>query len=161
MVKYRVLSAEELKILEQDFVQFLVTNSILANDWETLKEEEPDKANELIDIFSDIVMEKALSKIEYLRKNDPTSIICVRFIADRIQINGLVADPNADIDFTDSNAIQLAITNPPKGLKVVSDEQQFVKSRNEDVFAFMQQGFQMDDGKFFQALALSQKQRLN
>lgn len=161
MLKYRRLTHNELQILEQDFIQFLVTNGVMANDWELLKIEEPKKANELIDIFSDIVMEKALSKIEFLRKNDKTSIICIRFQADSMKIHGLVADERSDIDFTDNNAIQKAVINPPKGLKVISDEQPYIKERNVDVYTFMQQGFQLDDGKFFQVLALSQKQSLN
>lgn len=161
MLKYRRLTNEELNILEEDFVQFLVTNSVMATDWELLKMEEPEKANDLIDIFSDIVMEKALSRIEYLRKNDRTSIICIRFLGETIEIHGLIADEGANIDFTDNEAIKNAILSPPKGLKVISDQQNYVKSRNEDVFAFMQQGFQLDNGKFFHVLALSQKQTLN
>ncbi len=161
MVKYRRLNDEELKILEQDFVQFLVANGIMANDWELLKVEETEKANELIDIFSDIVMEKALSKIEFLRKNEVASIICVQFLTNAIKVHGLVAEPDSGIDFTNDVAMRTAVLNPPKGLKVISDEQPFVKTRNEDIFDFMQQGFELDSGKFFQALALSQKQSLN
>jgi hypothetical protein len=51
MSKYRTLKRDELKILEKDFVQFLVTNGIMANDWELLKIEEPEKAEGLIEMF--------------------------------------------------------------------------------------------------------------
>ena len=66
MVKYRRLSNEEIIALKDDFVKFLSAQSISAPDWEKLKQTKIDRVDELIDFFSDIVMEKVLSKIEYL-----------------------------------------------------------------------------------------------
>lgn len=161
MPKYRILNREELNILEKDFVQFLVTNGITANDWELLKVEEPEKADAMIGVFSDIVFEKALSKIEFLTKTEATAIICIQFLNDRFKMRGLLADADSGVDFTVKEAIQKAILNPPKGLKVVGDEKPFEKDKHQDIFAFMQQGFEIDNGKFFHALELSQKQTLN
>ena len=161
MPKYRTLNRDELNILEQDFVQFLVTNGITANDWELLKIEEPEKAEQMVGLFSDIVFEKALSKINYLTKTETTAIICIQFSNDGFKMRGLLADADSGIDFTKKEAIKNAIVNPPKCLKVVADEKPFEKDKHQDIFAFMQQGFDIDNGKFFHALELSQKQTLN
>jgi hypothetical protein len=161
MPKYRILKRDELQILEQDFVQFLVTNGIMANDWELLKIEEPEKAEGLIEMFSDIVFEKALSKIEFLSKTEATAVICIQFLQESYKIRGLIADENSAIDFTQKEAIQNAILNPPKGLKIVGHEKPYELTKNQDIFTFMQQGFEIDNGKFYHVLELSQKHTLN
>jgi hypothetical protein len=111
--------------------------------------------------FSDIVFEKALSKIEFLIKTETTAVICIQFLSDSFKIRGLLADDDSGIDFTKKEAIQDAVLNPPKGLKIVGKEKPYEQTKNQDIFAFMQQGFEMDNGKFFHVLELSQKHTLN
>jgi len=65
-MKYRALHKEELEGVKEEFVKFLAANSVTADDWEKLKKEENDKAEKLIDIFSDIFWDKALTKINVL-----------------------------------------------------------------------------------------------
>ena len=48
MAKYRLLSSDELKALEKEFVEYLVVNGITADEWERLKKEENDKAKDPI-----------------------------------------------------------------------------------------------------------------
>ena len=161
MAKYRLLNKAELESLQKEFVQFLASNSITGNDWELLKVEEPVKAERMIGFFSDIVFEKVLAKIEFVRKTDPTSIVCFRFEAEIIKMYGLVTDGDSEIDFTNKEDVSKAILNPPKGLKVISQEKGYDKSRAEDIFTMIKSGCEVDDGKFYHTLALSQKQSLN
>ncbi|MEL7221363.1 MAG: DUF6495 family protein, partial [Bacteroidota bacterium] len=65
-MKFRRLTLEELNELEQDFVQFLVANTVTGPDWERIKTEQPDKAESLIELFSDIVFEKIIKGVRYL-----------------------------------------------------------------------------------------------
>ncbi len=74
-MKYRRLSTDELQELEKEFVHFLVSNGIAADDWVKLKEEENDKAEALIDTFSDVVMEKVLGKVDFLEKREKSSVL--------------------------------------------------------------------------------------
>ena len=60
-MKFRRLTNEELQELEKEFVQFLVSNTVTADDWEKIKEDNPERAEGLIEIFSDIVFEKVIS----------------------------------------------------------------------------------------------------
>ena len=66
MLKFRRLSKEELEALEDEFVKFLSAQSISAPDWQQIKSENPEKQDVLIDMFSNIVMERVLSNIDYL-----------------------------------------------------------------------------------------------
>lgn len=73
MAKYRLLTIEELKELENEFVEFLVLVGITADDWVKIKCEKPDKADSMITLFSDVVFEKIMRKTQFperRRSND-------------------------------------------------------------------------------------------
>ena len=69
-MKYRILSAEELVPLKDDFIKFLSANTITGEDWAKIKTEKPEEAEKIIGIFSDIVWERALKKIKCLEHRD-------------------------------------------------------------------------------------------
>lgn len=66
-MRYHRLGKEELEELQQEMVHFLAAQSITAHEWETIKTENPKRADELLDQFSDMVIHRALSNIRALR----------------------------------------------------------------------------------------------
>ena len=98
-MKFRKLSLEELELLKEDFIKFLASNTITAEDWVKMKIENIEKAESLIEMFSEIVMEKVYSKIEYLENRTKDSILLFKFEGDLMQILG-VNTPDPAIDFT-------------------------------------------------------------
>ena len=50
-MKYRRLTLEELKPLENEFIDFLVVNGVIADDWEQLLANDVEKSNQIIDAF--------------------------------------------------------------------------------------------------------------
>lgn len=73
-MKYSRLPDSELFKLEQEFIDFLVVNGIVADDWEGLKHNEPATANNILDQFSDVVWEGVLRKARYLKKREDDMI---------------------------------------------------------------------------------------
>ncbi len=71
VLKYARLPLEELNKLEEEFVKFLVVNGITADDWLSIKENEPLNADKIVDQFSDVVWEGVLRKVSYLDKIEP------------------------------------------------------------------------------------------
>lgn len=65
-MKYARLTQEQLEELHPEFINFLATQSITAEEWETIKAKTPQVAEEEIDVFSDLVWEGVLSKVDYL-----------------------------------------------------------------------------------------------
>ncbi|GIR12148.1 MAG: hypothetical protein CM15mP23_07230 [Cryomorphaceae bacterium] len=61
-MKYRILSSKELEPLKDDFIKFLSANTVTGEDWAKIKSNKPNEALKLVEIFSDIVWEKALDK---------------------------------------------------------------------------------------------------
>lgn len=64
-MKYRRLTDTELAHFEKDFINFLSANTVTGEDWDKVKTETPEKAEELIRIFSDIVFDSILPKAQY------------------------------------------------------------------------------------------------
>ena len=55
-------------MVEKEFINFLVVNGISANDWVSVKENEPLTADKIINQFSDVVWESILRSTKYLNK---------------------------------------------------------------------------------------------
>lgn len=65
-MKYTRLTREQLEELQQEFINFLATQSITGDEWDKLKKEKPEVAEEELDIFSDLIWEGVLAKVNYL-----------------------------------------------------------------------------------------------
>lgn len=66
-MKYRRLTLDELEELRNEFVLFLASHSIEAGEWEQIKKDDDHRMNSLLDLFSDLVIEKALKNISCLK----------------------------------------------------------------------------------------------
>ena len=67
-MKYERLTREQLEELHLEFINFLATQSITAEEWDRIKRETPQVAEDEIDVFSDLVWEGVLSRVEYLEQ---------------------------------------------------------------------------------------------
>lgn len=65
-MKYRRLTKEQFEELHPEFINFLATQSITANEWSALKERKPEVAEQELDVFSDLIWEGVLNNIKYL-----------------------------------------------------------------------------------------------
>ena len=62
MPRFRLLTPSELQELEPEFKQFLIINQVYDKEWRDLAANDPQKAQEFIALFSDIVLEKTYQK---------------------------------------------------------------------------------------------------
>lgn len=155
-MKYRRLRQDELESLEKEFVRFLASNQVTADEWEKLKAEEPDKAEKLIGIFSDIVFEKVIGDVQYLEYKTPKDVKTFHFLEDRIVMNGLLVEGNTSFDFTQQQSpqqmlqqIQLAGAR----LKLYTAEKAYSRSRDMEIFEMMENGALISrDGSLFRTL---------
>lgn len=155
-MKYRRLTLEELNELEKDFIQFLSANGIPGPDWEKIKEEEPEKANGLIDLFSDIIFDKTLEGIEYLEFKTPQDIKTFHCRKHKIVMNGLMVDGKSDIDFTqaqDPEEMSKLLSGSGARLKVYTAQKKYHPTRKKELFKMMEGGALISrDGALFKTL---------
>jgi hypothetical protein len=152
MAKYRLLTRTELKSLEKEFVEYLVVNGITADEWERLKKEENDKAQQITDLFSDVVMEGALRKIKFLNLYTSDTVQGIQCLADRMI---MIAVKSEDQDFDLLNHTHFTIEDVKAGrVTIYKGQKKYEESREEAIFKMTQKGYEVSEGKLFKELAL-------
>lgn len=151
MVKYRLLSQEELESLEKDFVDYLVVNGIAADDWVSMKTEDPEAAQNISDLFSDVVFEKILRKVAFLEIYEKNAVRSFRFDVEEIQMITMETE-NENVDFNDPMFVTKAMTNPPNDLLIYKTEKPYSKDRNLEIFGMIENGCLISNGKLHSAL---------
>jgi len=142
-MKYRRLNKEELQELESEFVRFLASNTITADDWVKTKAETPEKAESLLDMFSDIVFDKILEKVEYLEHKRQRDVRVYKFYDDHIEMVGLMIKGETDLDFRKNESpedmlIQLRVKGA--GVQLFSGSKPFKFTKEKEIFLLMEEG---------------------
>ena len=154
-MRFRRLTNEELETLEEDFVQFLASSHITAKEWVALKENNQEKVEELIGLFSDIVLEKVFSKMDCLQHRTKDTIRVFYCQEEKISMTGLqISDPSKDL----TNPEDLAVLADPASLngsvKVFQIEKAYVQERADEVFSMLyKDGCQPASKSMFDALS--------
>lgn len=151
-MKYKRLASEELRELEKEFVRFLASAQITGSDWEKLKLNEVEKAEELIEVFSDLVYEKVMNKIDYLEYRDNKSLNIFHFTNDKILLIGLRVKENSSIDLMVENVFDAWNQSNMNSVNLIKTEKTYSKERGLEVFELLQTGCLISDGKLFKLL---------
>ncbi len=153
-MKYRRLTKEELVELEKEFVEFLVVNGIVADDWGKLKQNEPDKAEQIIEQFSDVIFEGTLRKIQFVDIVSKSKLYTFQCLPDKIILRGLEAKEGSNLDFLDDGKVQELLANSSADIQLVKSEKNYHPNREEELFGMLQRGALISDGKWFKAICL-------
>ena len=155
-MKYRRLTNEELADLEKDFVRFLAANTVTADDWKKLSADDPERAEKLIELFSDIIFERTLEKVEYLEFKTPKDVKTFQFQEKKIVMNGLRIQGESDLDLTDNlepEQMLKQLKSSGASLQMYSAEKIYRNGRTREMFGMMENGALISrDGALFNAL---------
>lgn len=151
MAKYRILAKEELEGLEKDFVSFLVVNGIASEDWLKIKVSQPEKAEMIVELFSDVVFEKILRNVEYLEFYSTKYVRAFRCGREEIEMITMESENEAS-NFKDPSFIARSMTNPPEDLLIYQAEKPYSKVREMEIFEMIQEGCLISSAKLFSSL---------
>lgn len=155
-MKYRKLTIEELQELEKEFITFLSAQSITSDLWEEIKEKQADRAQQLIEQFSDIVFEKVISNIKYLEQKSKREIRLFHCLPEKIKMLGLVIHGETQIDFTQNMSPEQMMQQMQlsgAGLKMYQGERAYRKQREVELFELMEEGALISkDGALYKTL---------
>ena len=148
-MKYTRLTKEQFEELHKEFINFLATQSITANEWENIKKDKPQVAEEELDIFSDLVWYGVLKKVKYLEHIAPQQIYLFSCKDKYMHLIVLKIKKN-EIDLTTPNGFDWLRNN------LLSDKVEFFNSKKEysqdpyaDIFKLIQQGANITKGALF------------
>lgn len=153
-MNYRKLTIEELQELEDEFVKYLVINSITADDWVKIKDQESEKAERIIELFSDAVFEKILQNTRFLDYRSSKQLFSYQCLDNKMVLVGMTAEGDSDVDFSDPDFNKNTAKNRGD-IKVFTTEKEYTKKRELELFNMIQNGCEVADGKLFKNLCLA------
>lgn len=148
-MRYTRLSKEQFEELHQEFINFLATQSITADEWADIKQHKPEVAEEELDIFSDLVWEGVLKQVSYLEHISPQQMHLFHLKDNDMQLIA-VKILNDSIDLTSKEGFEWFRNN------LLSDDVEFLTANKAysddkamDKFKFIQQGGIITKGDLF------------
>lgn len=149
-MKYIRLSKEQLEDLHQEFINFLATQAITGEEWEKIKKEQPEVAEEELDIFSDIVWESVLTKAEYLENFLPQQIFL--FKLDKEVMHLVVVTVNdRTIDVMKPEGYTWLQNNlDSEKVQFYTASNAYSDDRNNDIFTLILKGAQITKGELYE-----------
>lgn len=154
-MRFRTLDTDELLALEKEFVDFLVSNTITADDWIKIKEDSVEKAEELIDLFSDVVFEKVLQKVEYADVINEKNMMLFHFTDQETKMIGLNVQEGIEIDLSNMDSIAQLLENGVDLTEVLSFfkvAKSYDRLKEDEIFDILESGALMSDGRLFNIL---------
>ncbi|MDR9456139.1 MAG: DUF6495 family protein [Salegentibacter sp.] len=148
-MKYARLTKEQFEEMHQEFINFLASQSITAEEWQDIKVNKPDVAEQELDVFSDLVWEAVLNKVEYLEHFSPNQIFLfqitaatINLIAIKIENEAIDLRTKEGYNWLQGNLLDESV-NIYTSTKAISDD------RNKDIFALIQQGANITKGELY------------
>jgi hypothetical protein len=148
-MKYSRLTKEQFEELHQEFINFLATQSVTADEWANLKVNKPELAETELDVFSDLIWEGVLNKAEYLEHISAQHMYLFRLGEDAMKaIVVNVKTDNIDITTTEGyNWLRDNLMND--NVEFLQADKAYSDDKNLDKFKMIEQGAVITKGDLF------------
>ena len=148
-MKYTRLTKEQFEELNQEFINFLATQSITAKEWKEIKIQKPAVAEEELDIFSDLVWEGVLSKVDYLENIAPQHMYLFSAGKTQLRLIGLKIK-RQEIDLTTKDGFAWLRENLMSDeVELFNAEKSIETDKNIKIFELIKQGSTITKGELF------------
>ncbi|MDA6069596.1 DUF6495 family protein [Flavobacterium sp. AC] len=148
-MKYARLTKEQFDELHAEFANFLATQTIDKAEWDSLKINKPEVAEQELDVFSDLIWEGVLSRAEFLEhfsKNHIFLFKCFEKDVQSIVLKSVVPET----DFLTKEGLQWLSDNMfTENIEMKVGKKVFTEDRNASIFELIQQGAFLSDGQLF------------
>ena len=148
-MKYSRLTKEQFEELRQEFINFLATQSITAEEWKTIKKNKPEVVEQELDVFSDLVWEGVLKKVNYLEHISLNQMHLFHCLEKEMRLIALKVQ-NEGVDLTTKEGFQWLREN------LLSDDVEFFTAKKAysddkalDKFKLIEQGAIITKGDLF------------
>ncbi len=151
-MKYSRLTKEQFEEMHTEFANFLATQAIDKAEWDQIKIEKPEVAEQELDVFSDLVWEGVLSKTDFLEhfsKNHIFLFQCFDTYVKSIVLKSLVPETNF---LTKEGLHWLSDNLFTKTIEMKIGKKEFTEDRNQSLFELIQQGSFLSDGQLFKQI---------
>jgi len=148
-MKYSRLTKEQFEELHKEFINFLATQTITADEWETLKKEKPEVAEEELDIFSDLVWEGVLNQVNYVEQISAHNLHLFAFNNDHMHVIGIKIDGPIDVTTPDGfNWLRENLMD--ESVTFTQGKKDYSEDKNLDKFKLIQSGSNITKGELYE-----------
>lgn len=147
-MKYARLTKEQFEELNQEFINFLATQSITANEWKDIKQNKPEMAEQELDVFSDLIWEGVLKQVDYVEHISPQQMHLFHFAEEYMHAIAIKLSNGIDITTTDGyNWLRENLMDDD--VEFQQAKKNYTNDRNADKFQLIQQGGTITKGDLF------------
>ncbi len=147
-MKYARLTKEQLEELQQEFINFLATQSITASEWQELKANKPEVAEQEIDVFSDLIWEGVLNNTKYIEHISPQQMHLFAFNENTIHVITIKIKMPIDITTKEGYAwLRDNLMND--NVTFMQAKKEYSNDKNLDKFKLIQQGGVITKGALY------------
>jgi hypothetical protein len=151
-MKYTRLTKEQFEALHQEFANFLATQSIDKKEWDEIKINKPEVAEQELDVFSDLIWEGVLAQtkyVEHFSKNHIFLFHCLETEVKSIVLKTL----EPEVDFMTSKGLEWMVNNLfTDAIDIHVGRKEYQGERNAAIFDIIQQGAILSDGQLYQQI---------
>ncbi|WP_194768359.1 DUF6495 family protein [Tamlana sp. I1] len=148
-MKYSRLTKEQFEELHQEFINFLATQSITADEWTNLKANKPDLAEMELDVFSDLIWEGVLNAAEFLEHISAQHMYLFRLGETNMQAIVLNVK-NEEVDITTAEGYNWLRENlMDESVEFLQADKDYTDDKNLDKFKMIEQGAVITKGDLF------------
>ncbi len=147
-MKYTRLTKEQFEELHQEFINFLATQSITADEWTSLKQNKPEVAETELDVFSDLIWEGVLNNAVYLEHMSPQHMYLFHLGEDKM--HAIVINLKNDIDITTTEGYNWLRENlMDESVEFLQADKDYTDDKNLDKFQMIEQGAVITKGTLY------------
>ena len=151
-MKYARLTKEQLEELHPEFITFLATQSIDKIEWDNIKKNRPHVAEQEIDLFSDVIWDKALTNVSYIDHFSKNYIFLFKCV-EEVVFSWVVKTNNPQIDFVSADGIHWLADNLfSNDVEITRGRKDISENRNVALFEIIKQGGIISKGELFNKL---------
>ena len=150
-MKFRILNQTELKEFEEELKQFLIINGIDHELWLKINENDPNKAIELIELFSDLIFEQVFEKIQFLEYRATNMLYLFHCKSDSIDLIGLKSDSEF-VNFSTTEEIHMSITQHSNLISYFQQTKSYTDNRELELFKMVESGCFVSTQEFYNAM---------
>lgn len=148
-MKYKRLTKEQFEELHQEFANFLASQSIDKKEWDEIKVNKSEVAEQELDVFSDLIWEGVLTKAQFLEhysKNHVFLFHCQEKFIQSIVLKSLVTE----VDFLTKEGLKWLGDNLfTDTVEIHLGKKEYEADRNAAIFDLITQGTILSDGQLY------------
>ncbi|SEQ10181.1 DUF6495 family protein [Flavobacterium urocaniciphilum] len=151
-MKYTRLTKEQLEELHPEFVTFLATQSIDKKEWDEIKTNKPEIALQEIDVFSDMIWDKAITNVRFIDHFSKNHIFLFK-CHDTFLESLIIQTSDHSVDFFTAEGLEWLGDNLfGDSIMLQTGKKEVPENRNEEVFKIIENGGIISKGELYTKL---------